>query len=143
MADWSLKGSYLEACNWEAACPCVFLSPPTERECTVVIGWHVDDGRDGAVRLDGLSVAMVAHVDGNMKNGNWIVGLYVDERADASQRGAIERIWSGSAGGVFGALAPLIGNFLGTKSAVIRFASAGKGYRLEIDGISVGRDSAD
>jgi len=28
--------------NCEAACPCVFLSPPTEGECKVLIGWHID-----------------------------------------------------------------------------------------------------
>jgi len=27
--DWSVSGSYMEACNCEAACPCVMLSPPT------------------------------------------------------------------------------------------------------------------
>lgn len=39
--DWRVSGIYMEACNCEAACPCVMLSPPTSGECTVLLGWHV------------------------------------------------------------------------------------------------------
>jgi len=41
---WNLSGTYFEACNCDAACPCVFLSNPTEGECTVLVAWHVDPG---------------------------------------------------------------------------------------------------
>ncbi|MHA6645712.1 DUF1326 domain-containing protein, partial [Mesorhizobium sp. A623] len=34
MTEWKLSGSYFETCNCETACPCVFLSPPTEGDCT-------------------------------------------------------------------------------------------------------------
>jgi hypothetical protein len=34
---WQISGTYGEACNCEPACPCVFLSPPTTGECTVLI----------------------------------------------------------------------------------------------------------
>jgi len=39
---WRVDGTYIEACNCEAACPCVFLSPPTEESCTVVLGWYIE-----------------------------------------------------------------------------------------------------
>ncbi|MBN4056073.1 DUF1326 domain-containing protein, partial [bacterium AH-315-J23] len=42
--NWTLDGQYFEACNCDAACPCVFLSPPTTGECTVIIGWHIQKG---------------------------------------------------------------------------------------------------
>jgi hypothetical protein len=35
---WNVEGTYIEACNCEAACPCIFFSPPTEGECKVIIG---------------------------------------------------------------------------------------------------------
>lgn len=41
---WNLSGTYFEACNCDAAYPCVFLSNPTEGECTVLVTWHVDQG---------------------------------------------------------------------------------------------------
>ena len=31
--NWSIKGGFFETCNCEVACPCAFLSPPTEGEC--------------------------------------------------------------------------------------------------------------
>ncbi|MBV8173321.1 MAG: DUF1326 domain-containing protein [Verrucomicrobia bacterium] len=46
-ASWKIAGSYFEACNCEVACPCVFTSPPTSGECTVLIAWHIDHGSFG------------------------------------------------------------------------------------------------
>lgn len=82
---WTVNGTYLEACNCEAACPCVFFSPPTEGNCTVLLGWHIDSGKQGDTVLDGLNVAMLVHSPGHMKDGNWQVALYLDDRADAAQ----------------------------------------------------------
>jgi hypothetical protein len=47
--SWQLKGTYFEACNCNVACPCVFLSAPSEGECRVLVAWHVDQGKDGEV----------------------------------------------------------------------------------------------
>ena len=43
--SWNLKGQYFKARNCEAACPCVFLSPPTEDDCAVPVGWHIKEGQ--------------------------------------------------------------------------------------------------
>ena len=75
---WSVEGTYIEACNCEAACPCIFLSPPTEGECSVLVGWHIDKGRHGDAVLDGLNAALIAFAPGNMKDGQWKVALYLD-----------------------------------------------------------------
>ena len=49
MADkWSLTGTYFEACTCEAACQCVFLSPPDAGECTAFVGFA--QGRCRTVR---------------------------------------------------------------------------------------------
>ncbi len=34
---WQAKGDYFETCNCETLCPCIFLSPPTEGNCTVLV----------------------------------------------------------------------------------------------------------
>ncbi|MFP6650784.1 MAG: DUF1326 domain-containing protein, partial [Dehalococcoidia bacterium] len=54
---WSISGTYFEACNCEIACPCVFLSAPTDEDCTVLIAWHIESGSFGDTALDGLNVA--------------------------------------------------------------------------------------
>jgi hypothetical protein len=135
MAQWSVEGAYVEACNCEAVCPCIVFSPPTDGECTAILGWHVERGRYGDTVLDGLNVAMMAHADGNMKDGNWKVALYVDERADDKQREALQGIFSGAAGGHLANLRPLIGEVLGVRPARIAFEGGGKHFKLTVDGV--------
>jgi hypothetical protein len=136
---WQVKGTYLEACNCEAACPCVFLSPPTEGNCTVLVGWHVDAGKSDDVRLDGFNVALLAHAPGNMKDGNWELALYLDERADAAQQKALGGIFSGQAGGHLSNLGPLIGKVHGVRPAKITFQHSGPSLQLEVDGVGAAK----
>jgi hypothetical protein len=118
---WNVQGTYIEACNCEVACPCIFFSPPTEGECKVVVGWHVDKGQHGDTVLDGLNAALIAYAPGNMKDGQWKVALYLDERGDDRQRAALQGIFSGADGGHIANLGPLIGQVLGARPAKITF----------------------
>ena len=130
--SWRIVGSYFETCNCDLACPCVFLSPPTSEDCTVLLAWHVDQGRFGEIDLDGLSAVLAARSPGHMLKGNWKVALYVDERANPSQQDALTQIFSGQAGGHLAALVPLIGEVLGVKAAVIEYLSEGKRRTLRV-----------
>ena len=49
---------------------------------------------------------MIGYTPGVMLEGNWSVGLIVDERATAEQEQAIAAIASGQAGGPMAALGP-------------------------------------
>jgi len=132
---WSVEGTYIEACNCEAACPCIFLSPPTEGECKAVVGWHVDKGHHGDTSLDGLNAALIAYAPGNMKDGQWKVALYLDERGNDKQRTALQGIFSGADGGYLANLGPLIAQVLGARPARITFdKSANARFRFEVDG---------
>lgn len=135
-AEWSVSGQYSETCNCEAACPCVVLGPPTEADCTVLVGWHVERGRFDRIALDGLNVALAAYAPGPMTKVKWKVALYVDERATPEQREALTRIFSGQAGGPPAALTALIGEVLGVKSAAIEFRAHGKERGLRIAGVA-------
>ncbi len=129
---WELKGSYFESCNCEVACPCVFLSPPTTGECNVLIAWHVEQGRAGPVRLDGLNAALAIFSPGHMMKGSWQVALYLDERAKPDQRDALTRIFGGQSGGVPATLAPLIGKLLGVRSVPMQYEAQEKKRSLHI-----------
>jgi hypothetical protein len=132
---WSVEGTYIEACNCEAACPCIFLSPPTQGVCTAVVGWHVDKGSHGDTSLDGLNAALIVHAPGNMKDGQWKVALYVDERSSEKQRTALQGIFSGADGGHIANLGPLIAEVLGARPARITFEkSANSRFRFDVDG---------
>ena len=127
-----VPGSYFEACNCDPACPCVFLSPPTSGDCTVLLAWHIDQGDFGEVNLDGLNTALAAYAPGHMLEVNWKVALYVDERANQAQQDALTQIFSGQAGGHLAGLAPLIGEVLGVKAAPIEYRSQGNRRSLRL-----------
>lgn len=129
---WKVEGTYFEACSCEAACPCVFTSPPTNGTCDALLGWHIDQGHFGDIRLDGLKVALFAHAPGHMLQGGWRVALYVDQDADEAQRDALAQIYSGQAGGHMAGLAPLIGEVLGVQSAAIDYREDGRKRSLKI-----------
>jgi hypothetical protein len=133
---WKISGSYFEACNCDLACPCVFLSPPTSGECTVLLAWHIDQGRFGEVNLDGFNTALAAYAPGHMLEVKWKVALYVDERANKGQQDALTQIFSGQAGGHLAGLAPLIGEVLGVKATPIEYRSEGKLRSLRLGDVA-------
>lgn len=136
---FEITGTYMEACNCEALCPCVFFSPPTEGECIAVIGWHIDRGSFDGTELDGLNVAMLVHSPGNMKDGGWQVALYLDDRADEAQQQALAGIFSGQAGGHLANLGPLIGEVLGARPAKITMDASDPTITLDVDGLGTAR----
>jgi hypothetical protein len=129
---WSLSGTYFESCNCDTACPCVFLSEPTEDECTVLVGWHIDEGNADELRLDDLNVALALESPGHMAQVAWTVALYLDERADGKQSDALTRIFTGQAGGHPERLAGHIGDVLGISSVAVDFAANGRRRSLRI-----------
>lgn len=131
-SPWKITGSYFETCNCDVACPCVFTSPPTSGECTVLIAWHIDQGRFGDIDLDGLNAVLAAHSPGHMLEVKWRVALYTDERAKPGQQDALTRIFSGQSGGYLAELVPFIGEFLGVKAVPIEYRSEGKQRSLRL-----------
>ncbi len=133
---WSVKGTYFETCNCEVACPCVFLSPPTTGECTVLVGWHIEQGRYAKVALDGLNVALAVHVPGHMATTKWKAAVYFDDRASQEQQHALTQIFTGQAGGHPAVLVSFVGQVLGVKSVPIEYKAEGKRRHLKIAGIA-------
>jgi hypothetical protein len=135
---WRLSGDYFETCSCDFVCPCIpsnLAARPTKGDCFFAFAFHVDQGRFGAVKLDGLAFAVVGFTPGVMGEGNWKVGLIVDERASGEQQQAIAAIASGQAGGPMAALAPLIGTFLGMERKPIRFEKNGLARSVSIPGV--------
>jgi acyl-CoA-binding protein len=98
-ATWQASGIYFEACNCDSACPCYSGEAPTYGYCEGNCAWHIERGRFGETPLDGLTVVMIQRCDGHMITTPWKCWLYVDDRATAAQFTALQRIFSGSAGG--------------------------------------------
>ncbi len=125
---WQLRGDYFETCSCDFLCPCVpsnFAARPTKGWCVVAFGFHVDAGRHGAVALDDLNFAVIARTPGVMAEGQWEVGLILDQRAGPEQQQAITRIATGQDGGPMAAVVPLIGKMLGVEVRPIQYRKTG------------------
>jgi hypothetical protein len=130
MAGWHISGEYMETCNCAFVCPCIgsnLAARPTEGDCKAAIAMRIDDGEKDGVRLDGIAFIVVMHSPGPMADGDFTVGLIIDDAAEDAQVAAISEIASGAAGGPMANLAPLVGTFAGVERRPIRF---------EIDGLN-------
>ncbi len=134
--DWRLQGRYFETCNCAVACPCVWLQPPSEGECKLLVAWHIDEGHMENTRLDGLNVALACHAPENMIKGGWSAALYIDDRADSEQTVAIQRIFSGQVGGHPSVLLGFVGEIWGIRQVAIEYEEKGDSRRLSIPGIA-------
>ena len=136
--QWSVSGKYYETCNCDSICPCVpsqLTAKPTQGDCTFAMGFEIERGRYGDVALDGLGFILIGHTPAAMGEGNWSVGLVVDERANAAQRDALATIVSGQAGGPLAAISGLVTKFLGVEPARIRFDDDGRRWSIDAPGL--------
>ncbi len=135
---WQISGDYFETCSCDYVCPCIptnLKGRPTQGDCHFAMVYQIDKGRHGRSTLDGLSFAVVGRTPAVMGEGNWSVGLIVDERATPEQQQAITAIVSGQAGGPMAALAPLIGTFLGVETRRIEITKNGMTRSVSIPGV--------
>lgn len=130
--SWNLSGVMVESCSCNVGCPCTFAQDPTYGWCKGNAGWHIDRGKYGDVDLDGLNVVIVNHTPGNILKGNWTVGIVIDSKANAQQREALQKIFTGKAGGFLSRIAPLWTKFLGAEYAPIDIGSDGKNWHIKV-----------
>jgi hypothetical protein len=100
---WRISGSYLEACNCDAICPCRRIGGrqggrSTYGICLGSLCWQIDEGAAGRIDLAGLRVVL-ANRDDDEPGSPWSFVLYIDERGDERQREALESIFLGRLGG--------------------------------------------
>lgn len=103
--DWRVRGSYFEACNCDAICPCRSVGglpggSSTYGECFGALSWHVESGHADGLDLSGLrTVLSIRYLDRVQPATRWDVVLYVDEGATDDQLEAMSAIFLGRAGG--------------------------------------------
>jgi hypothetical protein len=101
---WQISGSYLEACNCEAICPCRRIDGKTggrstEGICLGSLSWQIEAGAAGEVDLAGMRTVLANRYDDDEPGSPWDFFLYIDERANPDQRDALEGIFLGRLGG--------------------------------------------
>jgi hypothetical protein len=133
--SWKLEGTYFESCNCTFACPCSvtsFASPATQERCLVILNYHVGKGEIDGVDVSGHSVSVVADAPGKMLDGNWRVGLLIDDKASKEQADKLAGVFSGQMGGPMASLAPLIGEVLGIEQHPIEYHDGGHKHHVKI-----------
>lgn len=133
---WSLSGDYMESCNCDYLCPCIYTNPQgpaTEDQCTAIMVFRVGEGRFGDVKLDGLKFALVIRSGQVMADGNWIFAGIVEESAGEKERAALSAIVGGEVGGPPGLIRQhLVSDFRGVEYQPISIMSEGLKRKVAI-----------
>lgn len=141
MADqtsWSIKGTWIEACNCDYGCPCNMSGFPTKGNCEGAVALRIEEGRHGDTPLDGVKVIGIARWPGAIHEGNGTLALIVDEGANEDQRNAIVRIFSAEDGGMpFEIIAATMSEVKGPFFAPVSFEDSGTKTKFSAPGVDV------
>ena len=86
---YHLEGRLLEVCNCKVLCPCWIGEDPDFGTCDTIVAWHFDKGSIDGVDVSGRTIALIAHVPGNILEGNWRAAVYLDNKVSPQQEEAI------------------------------------------------------
>jgi hypothetical protein len=131
---WSIEGRYFENCSCEVLCPCTAsLALGADYDhCRAVLVFHVDRGEIEGVEVSGLTLAAVAETGKFMHEGNWRLGLLIDDSASDQQADKLGAVFSGQLGGPMAALSGLVTEQLGVERVPMDFSVSDGGHRLRI-----------
>ena len=131
---WKLEGTYFETCSCEVVCPCtasLALGADYDR-CRVTLVFNIVSGDVEGTDVSGLKVAAIADSPKVMSDGNWRLGVFIDEAASDEQAERLGAVFSGQLGGPMEALGPLVGENLGAERAPIEVAEDGLRHSVRI-----------
>src|SRR3954451_21529992 len=131
---WSIEGRYFENCSCEVVCPCTAsLALGADNDyCRAALVFHVDSGEVDSVDVSDVTVVAIAESGKYMHEGNWKLGVLMDESASDEQAEKLGGVFSGQLGGPMEALAPLVGENLGVERAPIEVQEDGLRHSVRI-----------
>ena len=118
---YTLDGRILEVCDCNVLCPCWNGEDPDNGTCDSIIAYHIDQGTIEGVDVSGLTMAMLAHIPGNVLDGNFRAVAYLDDQASQQQIDALLAAFGGRLGGPLEDMAKLVGETVAVVPATIIF----------------------
>jgi hypothetical protein len=122
---YHLEGRLLEGCDRRVLCPCWIGEDPDFGTCDTIVAWRFDKGTIDGVDVSDQTIGLIAHVPGNILQGNWKAAVYLDERVTPAQEAAILHVYTGTAGGPVAELVKLIGEVVSVEKVPITFTVQG------------------
>jgi len=132
--SWSLTGEYVETCSCELMCPCnLSLDHGAAYDfCRVTLVFDIREGEIEGTDVGGLTVAAIADTPKVMTEGNWKLGVFVDDQASDEQADKLVQVFGGQLGGPMAALTPLVGEMLGVERAPIEVRHDGLRHSVRV-----------
>src|SRR3954447_6810604 len=132
--SWNLTGNYVETCSCELMCPCnmSFDHGATYDFCRVTLVFDITQGEVDGTDVTGMKVAAIIDTPKVMTDGNWRLGVFVDEQASDEQADKLVQVFGGQLGGPMAALAPLVGEMLGVQRVPIEVRDDGLRHSVRI-----------
>jgi hypothetical protein len=100
--------------------------------CRVTLVFNITEGEIEGTEVAGLKVAVIADTPKVMTEGNWKLGMFVDENASDEQMEKLAGVLSGQMGGPMAGVAPLVGEVLGVERAPIEVVEDGHSHSVKI-----------
>jgi hypothetical protein len=129
---YHLEGRLLEVCNCRVLCPCWIGEDPDYKTCDTIVAYHFDKGTVDGVDVAGCTIALIAHVPGNILQGNWTAAVYVDDGASAAQEKALLDVYTGQKGGPVADMAKLVGKVVSVQKVPITFTVQGGSGTIKV-----------
>ena len=132
--SWTLSGSYAETCSCELMCPCnlSFDHGATYDFCRATLAFNIRDGEIEGTGVGGLRVVAIIDTPKVMTDGNWRLGVFVDDNASDEQFDKLVQVFGGQLGGPMAAMAPLVGEVVGIERAAIDMSDDGLRHRVRV-----------
>ena len=132
--SWHLKGSYAETCSCELMCPCnlSFDHGATYDYCRATLVFNIRSGEIEGTDVSGLKAAVIIDTPKVMTDGNWRVGMFVDDAASDEQAEKLGAVLGGQLGGPMAGIGPLVGEMLGVERAPIEIVDDGLRHSVRI-----------
>jgi hypothetical protein len=131
---WKLDGTYFETCSCDVVCPCTasLALGATQDWCRATLVFHVVRGDVEGTDVSGLTVAAIADTPKVMSEGNWRLGVFIDDAASDEQAEKLGAVFGGQLGGPMEAVGPLVGENLGVERAPIEVREEGLRHSVKI-----------
>jgi len=112
-----------------------FSQACTHERCLGYWAIRIDEGAYGDTPLSGVKAFIAFDCPQHMIEGNWTEVVIIDDAATAAQRGAVEAILQGRAGGSWSLLAKFVSRWLDTQYRPIEFTEEPNAKHARIPGL--------